>query len=96
MDGVGLLTLGAAFFTAKLNEELTEEEAALLKSHFDGGLQPLEAALAKQREFAESAEKIIDRQFEEIALPALDERTQVVRAYHALSRYAPGLSERHL
>jgi hypothetical protein len=69
-----------------LKEELTDEETSLLKSNIDDGLQPLEAQLAKQREFAESAEKIIDRQFEVIALPALEECKQVVHAYHALSR----------
>jgi hypothetical protein len=96
VDGVGLLTLGAAFLLDKLKEELTDEETSLLKSNIDDGLQPLEAQLAKQREFAESAEKIIDRQFEVIALPALEEGKQVVHAYHALSRYVILVDIQHL
>ncbi len=86
MDGDGLLTLGAAFLTEKLKEQLTSEYILLLHNIITAGLEPLEAQLAKQREFAESAEKIIDRQFEVIALPALEEPTKVVHAYHMLSR----------
>lgn len=96
MDGDGLLTLGAAFFVDKLKEQLTEEELALLKSDITTGLQPLEDQLMKQREYAESAEQIIDRQFEVIELPSLEDTKQVVRAYHTLSRYVTAHTAAHL
>jgi len=86
VDGDGLLTLGAAFFTEKLKGQLTNEEISELHSNITAGLQPLKTQLEKQLEFAEAAEKIIDRQFEVVALPAVEESTKVVHAYHTLSR----------
>lgn len=86
IDGDGLLALGVDYFIDQFKNEYSEDDTLIIKSRLETGLEPLEAQLSKQRNAAESAEKIIDRQFDVITLPSLTDPMKVIVAYHQLSR----------